>query len=54
MNLISLDNKIVVFGSNGMAGRAICRALKKNGYKKILQPPRDELDLANYSEGCKL
>ena len=53
MNLISLDNKIVVFGSNGMAGRAICRALKKNGYKKILQPPRDELDLANYSEVCK-
>jgi len=53
MNLISSDNKIVVFGSNGMAGRAICRALKKNGYKKILQPPRDELDLANYSEVFK-
>ena len=50
MNLISLDNKFVVFGANGMAGSAICRALKKNGYKKILQPPREQLDLANYSE----
>ena len=50
MNFISAGNKFVVFGSNGMAGSAICRALKKNGYKKILQPPREELDLANYSE----
>ena len=50
MNFISAGNKFVVFGSNGMAGSAICRALKKNGYKKILQPPREELDLANYSD----
>ena len=50
MSFISAGNKFVVFGANGMAGSAICRALKKNGYKKILQPPREELDLANYSE----
>ena len=50
MNLISKNDNFVVFGSNGMAGSAICRALKRNGYKKILQPSRKELDLLNYSE----
>ena len=50
MNLISENDNFVVFGSNGMAGSAICRALKRNGYKKIFQPSRKELDLVNYSE----
>ena len=50
MNLVSSDNKFVVFGSNGMAGSSICRALKKNGYTKILQPLRKQLNLLNYSE----
>ena len=50
MNLISDNDNFVVFGSNGMAGSAICRALKHNGYKRILQPSRKELDLVNYSE----
>ncbi len=50
MNFISADNKFVVFGSNGMVGSAICRALKKNGYEKIMQPVRKELNLLNYSE----
>ena len=50
MNLISRNDNFVVFGSNGMAGSAICRALKRNGYKKILKPLRKELDLVNYSE----
>ena len=50
MNLISKNDNFVVFGSNGMAGSAICRALKRKGYEKILQPSRNELDLVNYSE----
>ncbi len=50
MNLVSLNNKFVVFGSNGMAGSFICRALKKSGYNKILKPLRNELNLLNYSE----
>ena len=50
MNFISAGNKFVVFGSNGMAGSAICRNFEKKWIQKILQPPREELDLANYSE----
>ena len=50
MNLINSNNKFVVFGSTGMVGSAICRALKRNGYKNILKPSRNELDLLIYSE----
>lgn len=50
MNLISTDFKVAVFGSNGMAGGAICRALIKSGYKKILKPKRRELNLLNFDE----
>ena len=50
MNFISLDNKFVVFGSSGMAGSAIYISLKRNGYNKILQPSRGELNLLNYSD----
>ena len=49
MSLISKDDNIVVFGSNGMAGSAICRALNNKGYKRILRPLRNELDLLNFS-----
>ena len=47
---ISLNEKIFVAGSKGMAGKAICRALFKYGYGKdnggeILIPTRKELDL---------
>ena len=49
MSLISKDDNIVVFGSNGMAGSAICRALDNKGYKRILRPLRNELDLLNFS-----
>ena len=48
MNLISTDDTIVVFGSTGMAGSAIIRALKRNGYSKILKPTRKELNLLDY------
>ena len=50
MNLISKDNKIVVFGAKGMAGSAISRSLKKNGYINILEPSRRQVDLLNFSE----
>ena len=50
MNFISSNNKFVVFGSTGMAGSAICRALNRNGYKNILKPSRKDLDLLNYYE----
>ena len=49
MNLISTDDTVVVFGSMGMAGSAIIRALKRNGYSKILKPTRKELNLLDYS-----
>ena len=49
MNLISTDDNVVVFGSMGMAGSAIIRALKRKGYSKILKPSRKELNLLDYS-----
>ena len=48
MDLINKNDKFVVFGSSGMAGSSICRALKKNGYHKVLMPLREELDLLNF------
>ncbi len=50
MELISNFDKIVVFGSTGLAGSAICRFLIKSGYKKILKPNRKELNLLNFEE----
>ena len=50
------DDKIFVAGANGMAGSAICRSLKNNGYgdlKKgghLLTPSRDKLNLLNINE----
>ena len=50
MELISNFDKVVVFGSTGLAGSAICRFLIKSGYKKILKPNREELNLLNFEE----
>ena len=44
MNLINTEDKIFVAGK-GMVGTAIVKALKKYGYKNILNPSRTELDL---------
>ena len=44
-NLISQSDSIFVAGHNGLAGSAICRALKKFGYKNILTVTRSEIDL---------
>lgn len=50
MKLISNDDKVVVFGSNGLAGSAICRALLRNGYSYVLKPNRKVLNLLNFDE----
>ena len=50
MKLISPTLKIAVFGSSGMAGSAICRALKRNGYYNLLLPKRKDLNLLNYGD----
>jgi len=49
MELISNNQRFAVFGSNGMVGGAVCRALRRNGYKKIFSPKREELDLFDFS-----
>lgn len=46
-SLLSQNDKIFVAGHNGMAGSAICRALNKKGYKKILKCNRKDLDLGD-------
>ena len=43
--LISSSDRIFVAGHRGMAGSAICRALKGAGYPQLLTASRDELDL---------
>ena len=53
---ISLDDRIFIAGSNGMAGRAIHKSLKKAGYGSIKQngailtPTRKDLDLLKIDE----
>jgi len=44
-NLISQNDRFFVAGHRGMAGSAICRALQRCGYEKLLTASRDELDL---------
>ena len=43
--LISSSDRIFVAGHRGMAGSAICRALKQAGYSQLLTADRVELDL---------
>lgn len=50
MNLISTNQKIVIFGANGMVGSAINRLLIKRGYTKIFAPPKNKLNLLNINE----
>jgi GDP-L-fucose synthase len=47
--LITPADCIFVAGHRGMAGSAICRALKRAGYTEILTASRDELDLLDGS-----
>ena len=56
MNLIQTSDRIFVAGASGMAGSAIVRALKRNGYGdsakggSLLTPNRQELNLLNDGE----
>lgn len=43
--LISPKDTFYVAGHSGMAGSAICRALKRKGYNQLLTTTRDQLDL---------
>ena len=43
--LITPDDRIFVAGHRGMAGSAICRALKRAGYSNLLTASRIDLDL---------
>lgn len=43
--LINQDDRFFVAGHRGMAGSAICRALRRSGYETVLTASRDELDL---------
>ncbi|AII47533.1 GDP-L-fucose synthase [Synechococcus sp. KORDI-52] len=45
--LINKDDRFFVAGHRGMAGSAICRALKRSGYENLLTASRDQLDLLN-------
>ena len=45
---INKKDSIFIAGASGLAGSAICRALKESGYKNLLTPTKKELDLSNY------
>ena len=47
--LITPADRIYVAGHRGMAGSAICRALKRAGYNQLLTASRSDLDLLNVS-----
>ena len=48
-SLITSADRIYVAGHRGMAGSAICRALERGGYYKLLTANRSELDLLDGS-----
>lgn len=56
MERLFKEDKILLAGANGMVGKAIFRALKKNGYGeiknggKIFTPLKNELNFLNYQE----
>ena len=45
MMLITPNDRFAIFGSRGMAGSAISRALERSGYHQQLKPSRAELNL---------
>ena len=45
--ILSKNDIIFIAGGNGLVGSAIKRIFKKQGYKNILAPSRNELDLFN-------
>ena len=47
-DLINHNDRIFVAGHRGMAGSAICRALRRVGYTNLLTATRSDLDLEDY------
>ena len=45
MSFINSEQKFAVFGSAGMVGSSIYRLLKKEGYKRVFNPTRNQLNL---------
>ncbi len=50
MSKISSEDCIFVAGANGLAGSAICRSLRNNGFNNLLTPRKKDLDLTNFEE----
>ena len=50
MKVLSSNSRIAIFGSTGMVGSSILRALKRSGYKNLLTPKRKDLNLLNYAD----
>jgi GDP-L-fucose synthase len=46
---MNLESKILITGATGLSGSAIHKKLIDKGYKNILKPDREELDLSNVS-----
>jgi len=49
MQKINKTDSIFIAGQSGMVGSAITRKLKENGYKNLLVPSRNILDLLDYN-----
>ena len=48
--LIHTNDRFFVAGHSGMAGSAICRALRSKGYQQLLTPSRQDLDLLDVAD----
>ncbi len=44
------DQKLLILGAGGMVGSALVRAAEQRGYKNILTPTSNDLDLTNQAE----
>lgn len=47
---MQISDKILVLGSRGLVGSAIVRGLQERGFKNLLTPVRQELDLAQQGQ----
>ena len=48
--MINKESTIAIFGARGLAGSAIMRRLRWDGYKKLLMPRSRDLDLREQSD----
>ena len=49
MKLIQPNQKIVVFGSRGMVGSAVCvESLKRHSYTNLITPNKNQLNLLDF------